>query len=190
MKGKVIIISAPSGAGKTSIIREILNSGLNLEFSVSACSRPKRKGEVNGKDYWFLSPDDFKHKIEKDEFLEWEEVYKDHYYGTLKSEIQRIWDKGKHVLVEADVYGGMNIKSHFPERSLSLFIMPPSIEALKTRLIKRSTDNPENIKTRVEKAKEEISLAKKFDAVVVNDTLSKAIRDTQHAIRSFLQQGD
>ncbi len=188
MSGKLIIISAPSGAGKTTIIKEVMQSGLDLEFSVSACSRSKRSDEVDGKDYYFLSVNDFKKKIKNGEFLEWEEVYKDHFYGTLRSELQRIWNKGKHVLIEADVYGGIYIRRQFGENALSLFIMPPSIKHLEERLVNRSTDKIESIKTRVTKAKEEISLADKFDKVIVNDKLDKAINESINTITEFLKK--
>lgn len=188
MSGKIIIISAPSGAGKTSIIREVISGDLPLEFSVSACTRDKREGEVHGKDYWFLSPDDFKERIGKGEFLEWEEVYKDNYYGTLKSELSRIWDKGNHVLIEADVYGGINIRNDYPDNSLSIFIMPPSVQTLRERLEKRSTDKAESIETRVNKAMEEISMAQRFDVIIVNDNLEEAIQETRKKIREFLDK--
>jgi guanylate kinase len=188
MSGKLIIISAPSGAGKTTIIKEVMQSGLDLEFSVSACSRSKRSGEVDGKDYYFLSVDDFKKKIKNGEFLEWEEVYKDHFYGTLRSELQRIWNNGKYVLIETDVYGGINIKDQFGKNALSLFIMPPSIKHLEKRLLNRSTDKIESIRTRVAKAKEEILLADNFDKVIVNDKLDKAINESINTIVEFLRK--
>lgn len=188
MGGKLVIISAPSGAGKTSIIREVLKSGINLEFSISACSRPMRKGEVNGIDYYFLSVEDFKDKIRHHKFLEWEEVYKDHYYGTLLSELDRIWKKGKIVLVEADVYGAIKIKNRFGANALNIFIMPPSIEELEERLIKRSTDKKENIKIRVAKAKEEIGKAGHFDKIIVNKNLKEAILETRDTIMGFLEK--
>ncbi len=185
MSGKLIIISAPSGAGKSTIIREVMNSGINLEFSISACSRKIREGEKDGVDYYFLSLDDFKKKIKNGEFLEWEEVYKDHFYGTLYSELKRIWEKGSNVLVEADVFGGINIKKKYGDQALSIFIMPPSIQNLEERLLKRSTDSLESIKTRVAKAKEEMDKAGEFDVVVVNDELNKAVKETFGIIRVF-----
>jgi len=186
MPEKLIIISAPSGAGKTTIIKEILNSGIDLEFSISACSRKIRAGEQNAVDYYFLSAEEFRKKIENNEFLEWEEVYKDHYYGTLLSELTRIWEKGSNVLVEADVYGGINIKNKYGDKALSIFIRPPSIEKLEERLLKRSTDSKESIQTRVAKAKEEIDNAGKFDVVVVNEDLSKAVEESKNVILKFI----
>lgn len=186
MSEKVVIISAPSGAGKSTIVKAILETDMNLEFSISACSRPMRKGEIDGEHYYFSSVEEFKKKIEQDEFLEWEEVYKDHFYGTLKSELKRIWDKGKVLLIDADVYGGINIKNLFGEKALSLFIMPPNIETLKKRLLKRSTDKATDINIRVAKAAEELKLANKFDKIVVNDDLESAIADATIAIESFI----
>jgi len=188
MQGRIVIISAPSGAGKSTIIREVMAAGFPLEFSVSACSREMRPGEEDGKDYWFLTLDEFREKIEKNEFLEWEEVYRDHYYGTLRSELERIWDKGHHVLIEADVYGGLNIKSQYPDRSMSIFIMPPSVDELRDRLIRRSTDKIESINTRVQKAMEEISLAEKFDVIIVNDNLNQAVEEAKRVIKAFLEK--
>ena len=188
MPGKLIIISAPSGAGKSTIIREVLNSGINLEFSISACSRRMREGEKDGVDYYFLSAEDFRKKINEGEFLEWEEVYQDQYYGTLLSELDRIWDKGSNVLVEADVYGGLNIKKKYAEKTLSIFIMPPSVKSLEERLLKRSTDSRESIMTRVAKAKEEMSKKDEFDVVVVNDELDIAVKETLEAINEFLDK--
>src|ERR1035437_3433186 len=152
MEGNLVIISAPSGAGKTTIVKHLLNSDLNLSFSVSATTRPLRGNETNGEDYFFLSVPEFKKKIDKGEFVEWEEVYTDHFYGTLKSELEKIWAKGCHVLFDVDVKGGINLKKIFGTRSIAIFIMPPSVEELENRLIKRATDTPEKIKTRVEKA--------------------------------------
>lgn len=135
MEGKLFIFSAPSGSGKTTIVRTLLEKDLNLEFSISATSRSKRENETDGKDYYFLSADDFKEKIDKDEFVEWEEVYENRFYGTLKSELERIWNQGKHVIFDVDVVGGLNIKKKYPDKALSIFIMPPSIEELEKRLI-------------------------------------------------------
>lgn len=186
MPDKLIIISAPSGAGKSTIIREVIKSGINLEFSISACSRKMREGEKDGVDYYFLSAREFKKRIDNGEFLEWEEVYKDHFYGTLLSELNRIWKKGSAVLVEADVYGGINIKEKFGDKALSIFIMPPSVEQLEKRLLKRSTDSIESIKTRVAKAKEEMDNSGKFDVVIVNDKLDEAVEKTKNTIRNFI----
>ena len=186
MNGKLIIFSAPSGAGKTTIVKELLNSGLNLEFSISACSRPKRSNEIDGKDYYFLSVDEFKNKIANNEFLEWEEVYKDNYYGTLKSEVERIWTKGNYVIFDVDVIGGLNIKKYYKEKALSVFIMPPSLKLLEERLKKRSTESEENQKKRLDKAKLELSYEKKFDEIIVNDNLKTAINEAKNIIKDFL----
>ena len=186
MNKKLIIFSAPSGAGKTTIVKELLNSGLNLEFSISACSRPKRSNEVDGKDYYFLSVDEFKNKIANNEFLEWEEVYKDNYYGTLKSEVERIWAKGNYVIFDVDVIGGLNIKKYYKEKALSVFIMPPSLKLLEERLKKRSTESEENQKKRLDKAKLELSYEKKFDEIIVNDNLKTAINEAKNIIKDFL----
>jgi guanylate kinase len=187
MKGKLIIISAPSGAGKTTIVRHLLNSGLNLSFSVSATTRPARGSERNGIDYFYLSVPEFKMKIENNELVEWQEVYKDLYYGTLKSEMERIWGEGKSVLFDVDVKGGINLKKIFGKDSLSIFIMPPSVTELENRLIRRGTDAPEKIRMRVEKAREEIDLAEKFDRIVVNDSLEKAKKEVDEIVHEFLK---
>ncbi len=187
MDGKLIIFSAPSGAGKTTIVHAMLERMKELEFSISACSRDMRKGEVDGKDYYFLGLDGFRKRIEENAFLEWEEVYKDHYYGTLHSEVERIWDGGKHVIFDVDVYGGVNIKKQFPEKALAIFVMPPSVEILEDRLRKRSTDPEENIKKRMNKARHEISKAGEFDKIIVNDDLDTAIAEALAAIKEFIQ---
>ena len=186
MEGNLVIISAPSGAGKTTIVKHLLNSDLNLSFSVSATTRPLRGNETNGEDYFFLSVPEFKKKIDKGEFVEWEEVYTDHFYGTLKSELEKIWAKGCHVLFDVDVKGGINLKKIFGTRSIAIFIMPPSVEELENRLIKRATDTPEKIKTRVEKAREEMKFADEFDTVIVNHQLDKAKEEVQKIVTSFL----
>ncbi|MCK5170901.1 MAG: guanylate kinase [Bacteroidales bacterium] len=188
MEGKLFIFSAPSGSGKTTIVRTLLEKDLDIEFSISATSRPKRKNETDGKDYYFLSVDDFKEKIDKDEFVEWEEVYENRFYGTLKSELERIWSQGKHVIFDVDVVGGLNIKKKYPDKALSIFIMPPSIEELEKRLILRSTDSTEDIETRINKAKEELSYAEKFDVIIINDELEKAIQESEIAINEFVNQ--
>ena len=186
MNKKLIIFSAPSGAGKTTIVKELLNSGLNLEFSISACSRPKRSNEIDGKDYYFLSVGEFKNKIANNEFLEWEEVYKDNYYGTFKSEVERIWAKGNYVIFDVDVIGGLNIKKYYKEKALSVFVMPPSLKLLEERLKKRSTESEENLKKRLDKAKHELTYAKKFDKIIVNDNLETAINEAKNTIKDFL----
>ena len=187
MKGKLIIISAPSGAGKTTILKHLLSQDLNLVFSVSACSREKRKNEADGKDYYFISADEFRTKIINHEFLEWEEVYKDNFYGTLKSEVERIRKGGKNVIFDVDVKGGINIKKIYGSDALAIFIMPPSIEELNKRLRYRSTDSPENIDKRIDKAKHEIEYAGKFDSIIVNDNLELALHEVSEIVKKFLQ---
>ena len=186
MKGKLVIFSAPSGSGKTTIVRRLLEKDLNLKFSVSACSRPKRNYEVNGKDYYFFDIDEFKKKIDRGEFIEWEEVYHDHFYGTLKSEIERIRNQGKNVIFDVDVKGGINLKKAYNDNALALFVMPPSVEELERRLIDRSADEPEKIKLRIEKAESELKYAKKFDIVIYNDDLDKAVIEAEKAVRDFI----
>ncbi len=186
MDGKLFIFSAPSGSGKTSIVKELLKRIPNLEFSVSACSRPKRPHEVHGKDYYFISADEFRKKIEADEFLEWEEVYKDHFYGTLKSEVNRIWAKGNHVIFDVDVVGGLNIKEQYQDKALSVFIMPPSMEDLKNRLQNRETETPETLKKRLDKAEFEMEFASRFDVVIINDSLSDAIDEAERKVKTFI----
>ncbi|TCN67641.1 guanylate kinase [Acetobacteroides hydrogenigenes] len=187
MVGKMIIFSAPSGAGKTTIVKHLLSKFPQFEFSISATSRKMRDGEQHGKDYFFLSVDDFKRRIANDEFVEWEEVYADNFYGTLKSELERIWAKGNVVIFDVDVKGGVNLKRMFPDNSLSLFVMPPSVEELRNRLVGRGTDSAEAIERRVAKAQEELSYSSKFDVVVVNDNLEDAKSKAEDAIASFLR---
>ncbi len=184
---KLIVFSAPSGSGKTTIVRRILNIFSNLEFSISACSRPPRKGEENAKDYHFFSIDEFKKKIKNNEFVEWEEVYKGNYYGTLKSEIDRIWAKGNHVIFDVDVVGGINIKEKFKENALSIFVEAPSIEILEQRLRNRRTESEEQIKKRISKAKKELKFASKFDKIVTNNNLEQAVEETKKLINEFLE---
>jgi guanylate kinase len=186
MKGKLVIISAPSGAGKTTIVKHLLDGGLNLAFSISATTRKMRDNETDGKDYYFISVEQFREKIKKDELLEWQEVYKDHYYGTPRSEMERIWTLGKHVLFDVDVMGGINLKKIFGKRAISLFIMPPSVQELEKRLVSRGTDDPEKIRMRVEKAAEEMKTAGEFDYTIVNDDLEKAQAETLRLVMDFL----
>jgi guanylate kinase len=186
MNGKLVIISAPSGAGKTTIVKHLLDSGLKLTFSVSATTRTIRSNEKDGKDYYFLSSEEFRQRVENVEFIEWEEVYKDHLYGTLKSEIERIWTKGNHVLFDVDVKGGINLKLKFGKEAISIFVMPPSIEELEKRLIKRGTDCPSKINMRVEKAREEIKLADKFDHIILNDNLEQAQSKAYNLVAGFI----
>ncbi|MGC9374499.1 MAG: guanylate kinase [Bacteroidales bacterium] len=188
MEGKLFIFSAPSGSGKTTIVKKLLDDNIGLEFSVSATNRPKRENEMHGKDYYFLSTNEFKQKIEKDEFVEWEEVYNNRFYGTLKSELQRIWKEGKHVVFDVDVVGGLNIKKKYPQKALSIFVMPPNIKVLEQRLRNRSTDSNEDIETRVAKAKKELEYANRFDLTILNDDLNQAVNEAKKAIISFINQ--
>ncbi len=185
-EGKLLIFSAPSGAGKTSIVKGVLARVPGLAFSISACSRPKRPGERDGVDYYFLSPDAFRRKIKDNAFLEWEEVYPGSYYGTLRSEVERIWQQGKHVVFDVDVAGGLNIKSQYPERSLAVFIRPPSLEALRERLTNRGTETEESLRKRLGKAEEELSCANQFDHVLVNDVLENAIDEACELVKKFV----
>lgn len=187
MAGKVVIISAPSGAGKTTIVKHLAKiSVFRLEFSVSACTRPIRNGEINGRDYHFLSVDQFKAMIDDGAFIEWEEVYKNNYYGTLKSEVDKIRSKNCNVLFDVDVMGGINLKEKYGKDALALFIMPPSIKVLRERLEKRGTDSDEKIRNRVNKASLEIKFAKKFDVVIINKDLQRTLRDTEDIVSGFL----
>ncbi|MCB2206891.1 MAG: guanylate kinase [Bacteroidetes bacterium] len=185
-KGKLIIFSAPSGAGKTTLVRYVMSRIDTLTFSVSACSRKKRDYETDGKDYHFLSIAAFKEKIENNEFIEWEEVYPDHFYGTLFSEVDQKRNAGKHVVFDVDVIGGMNLKKIFGDEALAIFIKPPSFEILRERLLKRGTDKKEDIETRVKKAAYELGFEKNFDVSIVNDDLEKAQKETMHVVQEFL----
>lgn len=188
MKGKLVIISGPSGAGKSTIVKHLLDSSLNLEFSVSATTRSIRSNEKDGTDYYFLSTDEFRRRVSNNEFVEWEEVYKDHFYGTLKKEIGRIWANGKHVLFDVDVNGGINLKKLFGEKAVSIFVMPPSIGDLERRLAARGTDSPEKIMTRIGKAAEEMKLSGDFDHIVINDNLEQAKKEAYTIVNSFIHQ--
>ncbi|MBS4012175.1 MAG: guanylate kinase [Bacteroidetes bacterium] len=187
MKGKLIIFSAPSGAGKTSIVKELLKKIPELEFSVSACSRPMRPTEINGKDYYFISAEEFRQKIKEEQFVEWEEVYPGSYYGTLKSELERIWDKGHHVVFDVDVIGGLNIKEQYPQEALSIFIKPPSIEELKRRLENRQTETLETLQKRIDKAEYELGFADKFDVRIINNVLEEAINEANSKVKAFIR---
>ncbi len=186
MKGKLVIISAPSGAGKSTIVRHLLGKGLSLEFSVSATTRMPRGKEKNGKEYYFLSVDEFRKKIAGGDFIEWEEVYSDQLYGTLKSEIGRICETGRSILFDVDVKGGIHLKNIYGTRALSIFIMPPSVNELERRLLTRGTDDPEKIKMRVAKAEQEMKLAGEFDNIVVNDNLEQAETEVYGLVSSFI----
>lgn len=186
-KGKLVVFSAPSGSGKTTIVHHLLQQkALNLEFSISATSRKRRGAEVHGKDYYFISKEAFKKAIEEEAFVEWEEVYSDNYYGTLKAEIERIWSLGKHVIFDIDVVGGLRIKNQFPEQTLAVFVQPPSIEEMERRLRNRKTDSEEKILERVAKAEREMKYAVDFDAILVNDNLELAKRNAENLLQPFL----
>jgi len=182
----MIIISAPSGAGKTTLVKFLLSERSDLEFSISACSRSKREGETDGVDYYFISTEDFRQKISNNEFIEWEEVYPGSYYGTLRSEIERIWNKGHHVIFDVDVVGGLNIKKQFADKALAVFIMPPSIEVLEQRIRKRQSDSDEQIRKRVEKAEWEMQFAPQFDAIVVNNEITISRQELLELVNNFL----
>ncbi len=185
--GKLIVFSAPSGSGKTTIVKHLLSeTDLPLDFSISAASREPRVGEVDGKDYYFLSAENFKEKVQQNAFLEWEEVYTDNFYGTLKSEITRIWEEGKHVIFDIDVVGGLNIKKQFPEETLAIFVQPPSIEEMERRLRGRATETEEKIKMRVAKAENELGFSTKFDTILINDNLSVAKEDAYKLVSNFV----
>ena len=186
MNGKLIIFSAPSGSGKSTIINYLLKQDLNLRFSISATSRPPRGTEQDGVEYFFLSPDEFKRRIANDEFVEYQEVYPERFYGTLKSQVEKQLAEGQNIIFDVDVVGGCNIKRFYGDRALSVFIQPPSIEELRKRLEGRGTDSPETIDKRIAKAEFELSYAPKFDLVIVNAQLDKAEAQALEAIRGFL----
>jgi guanylate kinase len=183
---KVIIFCAPSGSGKTTIVKHLLSIDNRLAFSVSACTRPQRANEVHGKDYYFLSQEDFKQKIERNEFLEYEEVYGGNFYGTLKSEVERIWAEGKAVLFDVDVEGGLNIKNYFGDNALAIFVKPPSVDVLEQRLRFRSTETEETLKMRIEKAVHELVYETKFEYVLLNHQLDIALGEAEDLITRFL----
>lgn len=188
MEGKLIIFSAPSGSGKSTIINYLLTQGLNLAFSISATSRPPRGTEKNGVEYFFLTPDEFRKRIDDNEFLEYEEVYKDRYYGTLKSQVEEQLKAGQNVIFDVDVVGGCNIKKYYGDKALSLFVQPPSVEELRHRLTGRGTDAPEVIESRIAKAEYELSFAPKFDKVIINDDLETAKAEALRIIKEFLHR--
>ncbi len=188
MTGKLIIFSAPSGSGKSTIINYLLTQNLNLAFSISATSRPLRGTEQNGVEYFFLTPEEFKQRIADNEFLEYEEVYKDRFYGTLKSQVEKQLADGQNIIFDVDVVGGCNIKQYYGERALSVFIQPPSIEELRKRLNGRGTDSPEVIESRIAKAEFELGYAPRFDIVIVNDDLEKAKAEALKVITEFLNR--
>ena len=186
-KGKLIVFSAPSGSGKTTIVKHLLNQPeLNLEFSISATSREARGKEVDGKDYYFISLKEFKNKIRNDEFLEWEEVYRDNFYGTLKSEVERIWAKGKHVIFDIDVTGGLRIKNKYPLETLAVFVKPPNLNELIRRLKDRGEETDDKINMRVAKAPVELATAPQFDTIVVNSDLDVALKEAYTLVSDFI----
>jgi guanylate kinase len=187
MEGKLIIFSAPSGSGKTTIVQHLLKTDSRLGFSISACTREMRESkEANGKDYYFLSVDEFKRRIESNEFVEWEEVYSGRFYGTLRSEIQRIWDMGKHVIFDVDVKGGLHLKEQFGEKALSVFVKVPSLEELEKRLIDRNTESKESLAIRLEKVKYESSFQNEFDVILLNDNLEDTFTKAAELLNHFL----
>ena len=186
-QGKAVIISAPSGAGKTTLVNKLLKAKLPLLFSVSACSRAPRDGEEDKKDYYFFSVEEFKEKIKAQDFVEWEEVYKGNFYGTLKKEIERIWEEKKHVVFDVDVVGGISLKKYFKENSISIFIKPPSMEVLRERLKKRNSDDRKAIKNRLEKSFEEMKSIDKFDKIIINDELNISTKYIVEIVEKFLK---
>lgn len=188
-KGKLFVFSAPSGSGKTTIVRHLLKQErLGLAFSISATSREPRGQEVDGKDYYFISKEEFLQKVKKEEFLEWEEVYHDNFYGTFKTEIERIWAEGKHVIFDIDVVGGLRIKKKFPEETLAVFVKPPDINELMRRLKKRGEESEDKIKMRVAKASVEMALAPQFDTIIKNYDLEVALKDAENLVENFLKK--
>lgn len=188
-KGKIIIFSAPSGAGKTTLVRHILSVfPEQVSFSISACTRNKRDYEIDGKDYYFLSFDTFKEKINNNEFVEWQEVYKNSFYGTLKTEVERIWASKKHVIFDVDVKGGLSLKDFFKERALSIFISPPSLEELEKRLRERKTETEESLKKRIDKFQYEVTFQEKFDKVIINNYLKNAMIEAETLLKNFIDQ--
>lgn len=190
MAGKALIFSAPSGSGKTTIVKHLVENNPSLGFSISASTRDRRgRTEQDGKDYYFLTPEEFKKKIDNDEFIEWEEVYAGNFYGTLKSEIERIWKEGRDVIFDVDVKGGINLKKYFGDRALSIFVKAPSFEVLKERLQNRGTESEESLSRRLFKAKFEMAFADKFDVVLLNEDLSKSTAEAQRLYDTFREGG-
>ena len=186
--GKSIIVSAPSGAGKTTIVRRLMEAIPELAFSISACSRAPRPNEQEGKDYYFIGVPGFKNAIENQEFIEWEEVYTDHYYGTLKKEVDRLWKAGKVIIFDVDVVGGLNLKQQFKHAALSIFIEPPSISILESRLRARKTESEGRIELRIKKAAWELTQATQFDCCILNDQLEQAVEEAVTRVKSFIEQ--
>lgn len=191
LDGKLVIFSAPSGSGKTTIVRHLLATNPNLGFSISACTRDRRgRTEENGKDYYFLTPEDFKYRIDNDEFVEWEEVYTGAFYGTLKSEIQRVWNSGKHVVFDVDVMGGLKLKKYYGDAALAIFVKVPDEETLRQRLTARGTETEESLSKRLFKVHFEMSFQDQFDVVLVNDTLEDALKKAQKLVDDFLLKNE
>jgi guanylate kinase len=186
MKGKLFIFSAPSGAGKSTIVQHLMKLGLGLEFSISATSRAPREGEQDGREYHFVSPEKFREMIGKDAFIEWEEVYPDQYYGTLYSEVEKIWEQGKHAIFDIDVVGGLNLKKKYGDRACSIFIQAPSAEVLEQRLRSRGTDDEASLQKRLGKARFEMDFASQFDHIIINDSLDIALAEAEKIVNEFL----
>ncbi len=187
MQGKAFIFSAPSGSGKTTIVKHLIDNNPSLGFSISACTRDRRgRQEENGKDYHFLTPDEFKSKVDNDEFIEWQEVYAGNFYGTLKSEIERIWAEGRHVIFDVDVKGGLNLKKYFGDRALAVFVKVPNLDELKSRLYDRNTDNEDSISRRLFKAKFEMAFEDQFDVTLVNAHLNDSLKEAQQLVDEFI----
>ncbi len=186
-QGKALIFSAPSGSGKTTIVKYLLRHNQNLDFSISACTRPKRPNETDGKDYYFLTPDVFKEKIRQEAFIEWEEVYPNQFYGTLKSEINRIWQNHKHVIFDVDVEGGLSLKRYFQQQALAVFVKAPSLKVIRHRLLNRKTDSLTSIIQRLEKAAHELTYEIQFDVTIVNDKLEDSCHQAQQLYEQFVK---
>ncbi len=186
---KLIIFTAPSGAGKTTIVRHLLNTRKDVSFSISACTRPPRHGEANGMDYYFLTAEEFERKVAQKEFVEYEEVYENQYYGTLRSEIERLWSEGKHVLFDIDVKGARSIKEAYGTRALSVFVKPPSFEILKQRLINRKTEDENSLRKRINRVREEMTYERVFDVTLINSDLDTALIDAERLVAQFLSSG-
>lgn len=185
-EGKMFIFTAPSGAGKTTIVRHLLKSYDFLDFSVSATTRTKREHEVDGKDYYFLTPEEFRSRVANDEFIEWEEVYEDQYYGTLKSEVDRVWENGKHIVFDIEVKGATNIKKLYGNKCQAIFIKPPSLDILIQRLTDRKTETESSLKKRIARVKREMTYQETFDAVLVNDLLQVALKEAEFMVETFI----
>jgi len=186
MEGKILIFSAPSGSGKSTLVNHLLSLGIPLGFSISATSRAPRGAEQHGKEYYFLSVEDFRQRVANDEFVEYEEVYEGCFYGTLKSELDRVWSEGKCIVFDVDVVGGVNIKKMFGDKALSIFVQPPSVDELRRRLEGRGTDSKEKIEQRLAKAEYELGFASQFDKVIINDDLARAKSDVEAVVKAFL----